>query len=311
MQKYSFTVSQEEKGTRLDKFLAEEFPQYSRSWLQKLIAKGNVLVNQKEVKSSYQLEESDKITGQITPPEKISLQPDLSIKLNIIYEDKDLLIIDKPAGLVVHPSPTHKSKTLVNALLNYLPKIKEVGEDKIRPGIVHRLDKDTSGLMIITKNNQSFQHFKNLFNNQKVEKRYLVLTVGQFKEKSGTINKPIARSKHSPEKMTISPDGRKSLTKYKVIRQFKDYALIEAQPKTGRMHQIRVHLASIGHPVAGDKKYGFKKQLCPSELKRQFIHAGFLKFKLPGGEEKKFQSKLPLDLEKVLSELNNQHSIKE
>ncbi len=298
-----FIITKKEQGERLDKFLAEKFPQFSRSWLQKLIRDGKILVNNKSVKPKYLLKEKDRIKAQISAPEKIELKPDASIRFKIIYEDKDVIVIDKPAGLIVHPSETCKSGTLVNGLLSYYPKIKDVGEDASRPGIVHRLDKGTSGLMVVAKNNDAFQHLKNQFKSRKVEKHYAALVVGQLRSNKGIIDKPIARSKHEPEKMTVSITGRIAETFYKVIKRFKNYTLVEVAPKTGRMHQIRVHFKSIRHPLAGDKVYGFKRQACPRGLSRHFLHAHYLKFRLPNGRVVEFKSQLPKELEKVLNNL--------
>lgn len=299
---YSFTITKDFSNFRLDKFLALQFPQFSRAYIQKLISDGKVTINKKIVKSNYQLKQGDLIKVNIVPPTKISLRPDSSIKLDIIYEDNDIIIINKPAGLVVHPSATHKSKTLVNVLLSYFPEIKNVGEDPLRPGIVHRLDKDTSGLMVVAKHNESFQYLKNIFKNREVEKKYLALIRGNLPDISGQINLKIFRSKSSPTKQTTGKSkGREALTYYKVIKRFKGYDLAEAFPKTGRMHQIRVHFNAIGHPVAGDKKYGRKNQI--EGLHRHFLHSYYLKFQLPNGQIKEFQVALPDDLEKVLKTL--------
>jgi len=319
----NFIITQKDKGKRLDKFLTEEFPQFSRNWLQKLIVQEKVLVNDEPAKPKYLLKEKDKIKTQVKPPEKIKVEPDASIKFDIIYEDKDVIVIDKPAGLIVHPSESCKSGTLVNALLAYCPKIKDVGDpvkslpvklrhgasrdhgvnDPLRPGIVHRLDKDTSGLIVVAKNNSAFQHLKKQFKSREVEKRYIALAVGRLKDDKGLIDRSIARSKRDPEKMTTAIIGRIAKTSYKVIKRFKNYTLIEVMPKTGRMHQIRVHFKSIRHPLAGDRVYGFKRQPSPVGLKRQFLHAHYLKFRLPSGKVKEFNLSLPRELKRVLNNL--------
>ncbi len=298
-----FIITQKDKGKRLDKFLTERFSQFSRSWLQKLIAQKKILVNNKPTKPKYLLKENDKIKTQVSAPEKIKIEPDLSIKLKIVYEDKDTIVIDKPAGLVVHPSKSCKSGTLVNGLLSYYPKIKSVGEDPLRPGIVHRLDKDTSGLMVVAKNNRTFQYLKKQFKDRKIEKRYTALVVGQLQAASDVIEKSIARSKHDPEKMTTAIIGRKAETSYRVVKRFNNYTLVEVVPKTGRMHQIRVHFKSIRHPLAGEKVYGFKRQPCLKRLSRHFLHADYLKFRLPSGKVKEFNLSLPEELKEVLKNL--------
>lgn len=295
-------ITSQYNNIRLDKFLVEKFSQYSRAYLQKLIGEGKVLVNEKTVKSSYRLVESDKLKVDITEPEKINLTPDASINLDIVYEDNDIMVINKPAGMVMHPSETHKSKTLVNCLLAYYPEMKNIGEDKLRPGIVHRLDKDTSGLVIIVKNNIAFNYFKNLFKNREIEKKYLTLVKGNLPNEQGQIDLKILRSKSSPKKQSISQSaGREAVTYYEVIKRFKEYDLVEATPKTGRMHQIRVHFNAIGHPVIGDNKYGSKNQL--KALSRHFLHSYYLKFKLLNGNQKEIKIDLPEDLGKIIKTL--------
>lgn len=317
---YSFTITKNFSNYRVDKFLTQQFPEFSRAYIQKLITKGKIRVNNKIVKSHYQLKEKDSVKVNIAPPAKISLEPDSSIKLNIIYEDKNVIVINKPAGLVVHPSATHKSKTLANALLAYFPEIKNVGEDKLRPGIVHRLDKDTSGLIVVAKNNESFQFLKNLFKNKQVEKRYLALVngnlsphqnaagvspwCGDLSKTKGKISLKISRSKSTPTKQATSlAVGREALTHYKIIKGFKGYDLVEARPKTGRMHQIRVHFSALGHPVVGDAKYGHKNQNQFPALNRYFLHSYYLKFNLPNGRLKEFKIELPEELKNCLKTL--------
>lgn len=336
-----FIIKKEEAGQRLDKFILARFPDYSRAYLKKQIKEGGVLVypvrnlsieqkisqaepqaksphrlitkakhgwisdgvNKQIKKPSYILKVGDKIEAQILPPAQISLEPDPTIELNIIYEDNDVIVVDKPAGLTVHPSDTQKSGTLINGLMAHYPLLKEVGEDKSRPGIVHRLDKDTSGLMIIAKNNEAFNFLKDQFKNKKVEKKYLALVAGRLNEASGKIETLITRSKSNPTKQKVSQTGKKAITLYKSIKEFKNFTLIEAQPKTGRMHQIRVHLAWIGNPVAGDNKYGLKKRAVPDGLARQFLHAAKLIIILPNGQKETFTSQLPPDLNMILAGL--------
>jgi len=227
------------------------------------------------------------------------------MKVPVIYENNDVIITNKPAGLLVHPTKRREEDTLIDWLINKYPEIKNVGEDKSRPGIVHRLDRDTSGLIVIAKNKKIFSWLKNQFKNRLVKKRYLALVVGKLKDKKGIITKSISRSRKKGGHQTTAPIGKQkeAITRYKVLKEFQNYSLLEVSPKTGRMHQIRVHLASIGHPIAGDKKYKFKRQPCPKNLERQFLHAAYLKFKLPDGEIKEFNSKLPEELKKILDEL--------
>lgn len=225
--------------------------------------------------------------------------------MKIIFENKDILVINKPAGLIVHPVNKSQKNTLVNQILSYYPKIKDVGDDALRPGIVHRLDKDTSGLMVVAKNNSAFEYLKKQFAEQKVVKKYLALVIGKVKDKKGIITKAISLSKKDYQKRSALLDdkAKKAWTEYQVLKSFKDYTLLEVKPKTGRTHQIRVHLASIGYPLAGDKQYKFKRQPWPENLNRQFLHAAYLKFQLPGGKMMEFKSELPRDLEEALFKL--------
>ncbi len=227
------------------------------------------------------------------------------MNIPIIYENSDVLVINKPAGLLVHPTHKKEKDTLIDFLINKYPEIKNVGEDKLRPGIVHRLDENTSGLMTIAKNQKTFDWLKEQFQNRKVEKKYLALVVGKLKDKKGIITKAIGRSRKKGIKQTINPfvPRKEAITGYSVLKEYKDYSLIEATPKTGRMHQLRIHFASIGHPVAGDKKYKFKRQTCPEGLNRQFLHASYLKFELPSGEVKEFYSELPADLKIIINSI--------
>jgi len=225
----------------------------------------------------------------------------------IIHEDNDILVIDKPAGLLVHPTNKKEKNTLIDWLINKYPEIKNIGEDKTRPGIVHRLDKDTSGLMVIPKNNKTFFYLKKQFQNRKIEKKYLALVIGKLKDKKGIITKAIGRSRKKGIKQTTVPivPRKEAITEYKVLKEFKDYSLIEAIPKTGRMHQIRIHLASIGYPIAGDEKYKFKRQPRPKDLTRQFLHAIYLKFQMQDGRIMEFRSELPKELNNVLKKIQD------
>jgi len=225
--------------------------------------------------------------------------------LKIVFENQDIIIINKPAGLTVHPTRPEQDNTLVNQLLDYYPEIKDVGEDVLRPGIIHRLDKDTSGLMVIAKNNKSFEYLKDLFKNREITKKYLALVHGKVKDKKGTITKSISLSKkdHLKRSALLDEKSKPAWTEYQVKKYFNNYTLLEVTPKTGRTHQIRIHLTSIGHPITGDKQYKFKRQINPKNLNRQFLHASYLKFKLPNGKIAEFKSKLPQDLEEVLESI--------
>ncbi len=226
--------------------------------------------------------------------------------MKIIFENDDILIIDKPTNLTVHPIKPEQENTLVNQLLAYEPKIKNVGDNLLRPGIVHRLDKDTSGLMVITKNQKSFEHLKKQFTQRKVTKKYLALVHGKVKDNKGIITKSISFSKKDFRKRTalLDKDSKTAITEYQVIKKFSNYTLLEVQPKTGRTHQIRIHLHSIGHPVVGDKQYKFKRLKAPQGLTRQFLHAAYLKFKSVDGKMMEFKSELPEELKNNLKDLS-------
>jgi len=220
-------------------------------------------------------------------------------KLNIIYEDKDVIVLNKPAGLLVHPTPKKEKKTLVSLLIKHCPKIKEVGS-LLRPGIVHRLDKDTSGLMIVAKNSRAYQYLIQQFKNRKIIKKYIALVFGRIKDKKGKIVYHITRK---GLKIGLGLEGKAAETDYRVIEYYNDFTLVEAKPKTGRTHQIRVHLHKIGHPIVGDKIYKFKRKRFPYSISRQFLHARYLKLRLPSGKTAEFKAELPKELKSILLKL--------
>jgi len=287
-------------GTRLDKYVSEQYPELSRTRVQKLIADGRIKVNDRVVKAGLKLNAGDRLTISVPPPAPASLLPE-AIPLNIVYEDDDLLVIDKPAGLAVHPAPGHASHTLVNAILSHLSSLPDTG-DWQRPGIVHRLDKDTSGLMLVAKNSAAHLNLTDQFKARSVVKAYLVLVKGQLTPEDGVIEAPIGRDQRHPVRMAVVAEGsgREARTEYHVVSYMGNYALLEVRPETGRTHQIRVHLAAIGYPVVGDKMYGVKSPY----LSRQFVHASRLGFHLPSsGEYVEFESQLPPDLEQALMDI--------
>jgi 23S rRNA pseudouridine1911/1915/1917 synthase len=288
----------EEPGERLDKYICQQLPQLSRSRVQKLVADGHITVNGQPAKPGLKLNTGDRIKVVIppTPPQK--LVPE-AIPLNILYEDEDLLVVDKPAGLTVHPAPGHTGHTLVSALLSHFPHLADVG-DALRPGIVHRLDKDTSGLMLVAKNTKAQDNLAGQFKSHSVTKAYIVLVKGHLTPESGIIEAAIGRHPRNRKKMAVVEGGREARTEYKVIKYIGDYTLLEVRPKTGRTHQIRVHLGAIGFPVVGDKIYGVKAPF----LSRQFLHASRLGFRLPdSGEYVEFKSELPEDLKQALEDI--------
>ncbi|MDY7041041.1 MAG: RluA family pseudouridine synthase [Chloroflexota bacterium] len=286
---------------RLDKYLANAVSDLSRAQVQRLIAAGRITVNGEVVnKASLCLEVDDEVVVRVPPPESTEVSPE-AIPLNIVYEDADLLVIDKPAGMVVHPAHGHRSGTLVNALLARHPQLAEVGGAE-RAGIVHRLDKDTSGLILVAKNETTQKELQRQFKHHLVEKVYLALVEGRLGPAQGLIEAPIGRDKRRRKRMAVVRSGRKASTAYQVIERFEHHSLVEARPQTGRTHQIRVHFAFIGHPLAGDQVYGYRRQRL--RLGRQFLHAQTLSFHLPStGGEVEFHSPLPDDLRRVLAEL--------
>jgi 23S rRNA pseudouridine1911/1915/1917 synthase len=287
-----------EPGERLDKYICQQLPELSRSRVQRLIADGYIIVNSQPAKPGLRLNTGDRIKVTVPPTPSSQLLPE-SIPLNIIYEDEDLLVLDKPDGLTVHPAPGHASHTLVNALLSHFPHLADVG-DRLRPGIVHRLDKDTSGLMLVAKNAKAQDNLAGQFKSHSVTKAYIVLVRGHLTPKEGIIEANIGRALRHRQKMAVVEGGREARTEYKVIKYIGDYSLLEVRPQTGRTHQIRVHLAAIGFPVVGDKVYGVKAPF----LSRQFLHASLLGFRLPStGEYLEFKSELPADLEQALEDI--------
>jgi 23S rRNA pseudouridine1911/1915/1917 synthase len=285
-----------ESGVRLDKYLAREYPELSRSVLQKLIKQGCILVNDFAAKPSQKLSVGNRIYVALPPPEKISLAAE-PIPVDVIYEDDDLLVICKPAGLVVHPSPGHTTHTLVNALLARCPDLSSFG-DTMRPGIVHRLDRDTSGLMIIAKNSRAQQYLINQFRARSVSKGYLVLVKGKLTPGQGIIDAPLGRDLSNRKRMAVVASGRQARTGYKVKEYLDRYTLLDVTTETGRTHQIRVHLSAIGYPVIGDAVYGVRSPY----VKRQFVHAYRLGFCLPSsGEYREFICELPPDLKQAMA----------
>jgi 23S rRNA pseudouridine1911/1915/1917 synthase len=302
-----------EGGQRLDKYVAQVVPGLSRSRAQKLIEEGLVTVNGGMAKPSYRVEVGDLIVVHVPPPEPMEIEPQ-AIPLDIVYEDEQIIVVNKPAGMVVHPAYGHRTGTLVNAVLAHCPHLARAEGDP-RPGIVHRLDKDTSGLIIVAKNDAARRHLQRQFKRREVKKVYVALLEGRLEPARGVIEAPIGRDKKRRKRMAVVEGGRQARTEYRVAEYFAGgtgkvsrlYTLVEAQPATGRTHQVRVHFASIGHPLAGDPVYGFRKQHL-SSLHRQFLHAQTLGFRLPGSDQYvELTAELPDDLRVVLEELRHSH----
>ena len=287
-------------GERLDTFIARRCPELSRSHARRLIDEGLVSVNGRQVKPSERVTAGLSVSVTIPPPETITLVPE-AIPLTIIYQDGDIIVLDKPAGLTVHPAPGHPSGTLVNALLAACPDLRGIA-GTLRPGIVHRLDKDTSGLMVVAKNDRAQRALQRQLKDRDVRKTYLALVRGVPAPREGTIAAPIGRHPKNRKKMAVVADGREATTRYRVREEIAggQYSLLEVEPVTGRTHQIRVHLAAVGHPVVGDATYGRPS----AAVGRQFLHAHKLAFGMPlGGRTVEFESPLPADLREALSQL--------
>ena len=303
-------IKQENKNQRLDKFLVTKLP-ISRSQIQKLIKAGDILVNGQKTSVHNFLQPGDQIKisakeiKELTTEKK--LEPSKKVKFKIVYEDENILVIDKPAGLLVHPTEKMEPDTLVSGLLAKYPEIKKVGDDKLRPGIVHRLDKAVSGLILVCKTQKAFDYFKNLFQKRKIKKIYTALVHGQMERPEGEINLPIERAKGKGKMAvkSINQGGKEAITKYTVIKQFKNFSLLEVEILTGRTHQIRAHLNAIQHPIVGDKLYKQKWVKETLELDRPFLHSTILSFKNLDGKKMEFKSKLPAKLYKILKLLSS------
>ena len=289
---------------RLDKFLAEQVPELSRSEIQRLIASGQVTVDGEPAKPSHKVRMGEEVVVLVPAEESTEVLPE-AIPLEIVYEDQVLLVVDKPAGMVVHPAPGHSGGTLVNALLAHCPELAS-GEDD-RPGIVHRLDRDTSGLILVAKNEKARRALQRQFKERQVHKAYLALLDGHLYPAWGRIEAAVGRDPNHRQRMSVQTGGREAITEYHVLEQFAhpvgpaagDYTLVEAEPLTGRTHQIRVHVASIGHPVVGDGIYGRRRTSLP--VSRQFLHARRLGFKHPStGQRLELEAPLPEELATVL-----------
>ncbi|MBF7140397.1 RluA family pseudouridine synthase [Pediococcus pentosaceus] len=297
MEQFSFVVSDQESG-RLDKVVTNHYPDLTRSKIQNLIKQEQILVNQAPTTNRYKVSENDVIDVTLPDPVEVSVKPE-KMNLDIVFEDDDVIVVNKPQGMVVHPAPGHENGTLVNGLLDHAPLARVNGE--LRPGIVHRIDKDTSGLLMVAKNDQAMLSLSAQLKAKTNQRKYLAIVHGNFKEEAGTINAPIGRSKKDRKKMAIVEDGRPAVSHFKVLERFTDYTLIECELETGRTHQIRVHLKYIGHPVAGDPLYGPRNTL---KGYGQFLHAKLLGFKHPRtGEELVFEVDPPQIFQDTLSKL--------
>lgn len=299
MTDYKIKVKEEAEGQRIDKFLAAELKDLSRSFIQKLIKNKKITISGESIDKSYKIKEKDLI--KVVVEEKDSEIKAVEMELDIIYEDEHIIVINKEADRVVHPAPGHYDDTIVNALLAHADNLSAINGVK-RPGIVHRLDKDTSGLLIAAKNNKSHKSLARQFKNRTVDKYYWALLEGNLPYKKGKIDAPIGRDPKNRKKMAVRKrKSKKALSRFKLIEEYKNHSLVEVKIETGRTHQIRVHFSYLGYPVVGDKKYGSKNTL---NAQRQLLHAKKLIIEHPEtGEKMEFEAELKDDFKKVLNKL--------
>lgn len=291
------TVAAEQKNERIDKFVAGINNEWSRTQVQQWIKDDVVTVNGKAVKGNYKVKEEDEITVTIPEPEELDIQPE-DLNLEIYYEDADVLVVNKPRGMVVHPAPGHTSGTLVNGLMHHCTDLSGIN-GVMRPGIVHRIDKDTSGLLMVAKNDMAHESLVNQLVAKTVMRRYKAIVHGVIPHDKGTIDAPIARDKKERQSMTVDENGKNAVTHFQVLERFKEFTLVECRLETGRTHQIRVHMKYIGYPLAGDPKYGPKKTL---DMNGQALHAGILGFDHPRtGEYIQFEAPIPEVFEDALN----------
>ncbi len=300
---FIFRVEEEKAGLRLDHFLKEKLPEFTRSRIQKLIEEGNVTLDLKRPKASQKVRGGQRIIVKIPPEEPLALKPE-EVPFEILYEDEDLAVIYKPAGIVVHPAPGHREGTLVHGLLKKLKDLSGIG-GKLRPGIVHRLDKDTSGLMLVAKNDTAHQALVKAFKDRKIQKQYLAILYGKITPTQGKIESSIGRHPLHRKKMAVVKGGKEAITHYEVLRYFKKASLVLAKPVTGRTHQLRVHFSFLGHPILGDPLYGGLKPDLPKP-ERLMLHARSISFEHPcTGKIFSFTKEPPEDFEKYIKILED------
>lgn len=268
METFEFVAAKEDKGERLDRFLQKNLPGVSRSHVKTIIEEGGATVNGKVEKAGASLKENDKVVFNLPSPKNLSLEPE-NIPIDIVYEDDDIAVINKPQGMVVHPACGSENGTLVNALLYNLSSLSTIN-GVVRPGIVHRLDKDTSGLLVVAKNDEAHKNLQSQIQKKDAKRYYVALLDGNVKEDAGTINEPVGRSHSDRKKMAVVKDGRNAETHFRVLRRFSRYTFCEFELKTGRTHQIRVHAKYMHHPVVGDAVYGGSNEF---KLNGQLLHA--------------------------------------
>lgn len=305
MEKMILVVDEKNIDKRLDLFITDNIEGKSRSYVQGLIDEKNVTVNGKVKKSNYKLKLNDEIEIEIPEPIELKVEKE-NIPIDIVYEDNDVIIVNKDKDMVVHPAPGNYTGTLVNALMYHCNDLSGIN-GVLRPGIVHRIDKDTSGILVIAKNDNSHNELAKQFKDHSITRTYYALLEGKLKSDTGSIDAPIGRHPVDRIKMAVVKDGKRAVTHYEVIEKFNHYTLVKCNLETGRTHQIRVHMAHIGHPLVGDEIYGFKKQ--KFKLQGQVLHAKDLGFIHPTTKEYvEFSSKLPIYFENLLNNLRNTDS---
>lgn len=302
MQEFTFIVDASSEGQRIDLFLTEHMEGQSRSYLQKLLKDDAVFVGSKVSKSNYKVRTGDTIRLELPDPVQLEVEA-RSMDLDILYEDDDVILINKPKGMVVHPAAGHTDDTLVNGLMHHCQGNLSGINGVLRPGIVHRIDKDTTGVIVVCKNDNAHNSLAEQLKVHSITRRYRALVHGNIKATEGTVDAPIGRNEKDRLKQAINEkNGKPAVTHYRVLENFKNYTYIECQLETGRTHQIRVHMSSIGHPLVGDELYGPAK--CPFALEGQTLHAMVLGFDHPtSGEYVEFTAPLPEYFEKLLEKL--------
>jgi 23S rRNA pseudouridine1911/1915/1917 synthase len=299
MESITYIIPEEQKNDRIDKVIAALNGEWSRTQVQQWIKEGNILVNGQTTKTNYKCSLNDQIEITIPDPEELDMIPE-ELDLEIYYEDSDVLVVNKPRGMVVHPAPGHMTGTLVNGLMAHCKDLSGIN-GVLRPGIVHRIDKDTTGLLMVAKNDLAHESLVNQLVAKTVTRKYKAIVHGVIPHDFGTVDAPLGRDTKDRQSMTVVDHGKHAVTHFHVIERFKDYTFVECQLETGRTHQIRVHMKYIGYPLAGDPKYGPKKTL---DIEGQALHAGVLGFNHPRTNEYlEFEAPLPEDMVMLLEQL--------
>ena len=298
MDNFEIIAEESDINTRIDVFLSKNLESFSRSYIQDLIKKGKATIGGKTIKANYRLREGDIVALAIPKPEPLEILPE-NIPLDIVYEDNDVILVNKPKGMVVHPAAGHYSGTLVNALLYHCKDNLSGINGVLRPGIVHRIDMDTTGIIIVCKNDNAHQHIAKQLAEHSITRKYVAIVSGNIKEDEGVVDAAIARSKNDRKKMTVDKDGKRAVTHFKVLERLNNYTYIECVLETGRTHQIRVHMSYLHHPLLGDEVYSNKKE--NTKLKGQCLHAKVLGFIHPSTNEyMEFEAPLPEYFKEIL-----------